>query len=127
MQLKGKPFDMQREAQALIYEWARVFNTGRPTDLARFYTQDARIVPPGRPTVVGVEAICTFFGDVLAQGFRDYAVEVADVFAKDASLVASGRWTLRGPGGGLQFYKGNWMNLLAQEDTGRLIAVHMWN
>ncbi|MCC8940489.1 hypothetical protein H8A97_38500 [Bradyrhizobium sp. Arg62] len=65
---------MQREAQALVDEWAQVFNTGRPTDLARFYTHDARIVPPGRPTVVGVEAICTFFGDIWAQGFRDYAV-----------------------------------------------------
>lgn len=118
---------MQREAQALVDGWTRTFNTGRSSDLARFYTQDARIVPPGRSTVVGVEAICGFFADIRAQGFRDYTVEIADVFVKDASLVASGRWTLRGPGDGLQLYKGNWMNLLAQGGTGRLIAVHMWN
>ncbi|MCA6116484.1 SgcJ/EcaC family oxidoreductase [Bradyrhizobium sp. WSM 1738] len=119
---------MQREVQALVDEWARTFNTGRPADLARFYTQDARIVPPGRSTVFGVETICAFFADIRAQGFRDYAVEVADVLAKDAALVVSGRWTLRGPGGGgLQLYQGNWMNMLAQGGTGRLIAVHMWN
>jgi ketosteroid isomerase-like protein len=117
---------MQREAQALVDEWAQTFNTGRVTDLARFYAPDARIVPPGRSTLVGAEAICTFFADIRAQGFRDYAVEVGDVFAKDASLVVSGRWALRGPdGGGLQLYKGNWMNLLAHGGTGRLI--HMWN
>ena len=119
---------MQREAQALVDEWAQTFNTGRVADLARFYAPEARIVPPGRSTLVGAEAICTFFADIRAQGFRDYTVEVGDVFAKDTSLVVSGRWALRGPdGSGLQLYKGNWMNLLAHGGTGRLIAVHMWN
>jgi ketosteroid isomerase-like protein len=119
---------MQREAQALVDEWARAFNTGRVADLARFYTPDARIVPPGRPTLVGAEAISTFFADIRAQGFRDYAIEVGDVFAKDASLVVSGRWSLQGPDSrGLQLYNGNWLNLLAHEGRGRLISVHMWN
>jgi ketosteroid isomerase-like protein len=120
---------MQREAQALVDEWAQTFNTGRVADLARFYVPDARIVPPGRATFLGAEAICAFFADIRAQGFHDYAVEIGDVFAKDASLVVSGRWTLRGPGGNgvLQLYQGNWMNLLAHGGTGQLIAVHMWN
>jgi ketosteroid isomerase-like protein len=119
---------MQREAQALVDEWAQTFNTGRVADLARFYAPDARIVPPGRPTLVGAGAICTFLADIRAQGFRDYTVEVGDVFARDTSVVVSGRWALRGSeGGDLQLYKGNWMNLLSHGVTGWLIAVHMWN
>ncbi|WP_213287274.1 nuclear transport factor 2 family protein [Bradyrhizobium sp. sGM-13] len=117
---------MQQQTQALIDEWAHSFNSGKVADLARFYTPDARIVPPGRSTVVGAEAICTFFADIRAQGFRDYVVDLGDVFAKDAALVASGRWTLRGLGGGGP-YKGNWLNIFARERTGWLIAVHMWN
>jgi ketosteroid isomerase-like protein len=120
---------MQREAQALVDEWAQTFNTGRVADLARFYTPDARIVPPGRSTFLGAETISAFFADIRAQGFRDYTVEVGDVFAKDTVLVVSGRWELRGPnnGGGLQLYKGNWLNLLTHAGAGRLIALHMWN
>lgn len=120
---------MQLEAQELVDEWAQTFNAGRVADLARFYAPDARIVPPGRSTFLGAEMISAFFADIRAQGFRDYSVEVGDVFAKDTSLVVSGRWTLQGPNGsgGLQLYRGNWMNLLAHGGAGRLIAVHMWN
>ncbi|MDQ8731886.1 nuclear transport factor 2 family protein [Bradyrhizobium sp. LHD-71] len=118
---------MQREAQALVDEWAQTFNAGRVADMARFYAPDARIVPPGRPTLVGAQAICTFFADIRAQGFRDYAVDLGDVFAKDSSLVTSGRWALRGPGGGQQSFEGNWLNVLAHGRGGWLIAVHMWN
>lgn len=127
-QMLEKSPSVQREAQALVDEWARTFNTGRVADLARFYAPDARIVPPGRSTLVGAEAICAFFADIRAQGFRDYAVNLGDVFARDTSLVASGRWTLRGVGGdGPQLYHGNWLKVLAQGPTGRLIAAHMWN
>ena len=119
---------MQQEAQALVDEWAQTFNTGRAADLARFYAPDARIVPPGRSTLVGAEAICAYFADIRAQGFHDYAVDLGDVFAKDASLVASGRWALRGPDGGRpQLYQGNWLNVFAQGRMGWRIAVHMWN
>ncbi|WP_213253491.1 nuclear transport factor 2 family protein [Bradyrhizobium sp. sBnM-33] len=104
----------------------QTFNSGRIADLARFYTLDARVVPPGRSAVVGAEAICRFFADIRAQGFRDYVVDLGDVFAKDASLVASGRWALRGLDDGGP-YKGNWLNVFARERTGWLIAVHMWN
>jgi ketosteroid isomerase-like protein len=126
--MKEQSSGMQREAHALVGEWARTFNTGRVADLARFYAPDARIVPPGQSTLVGAEAICAFFADIRTQGFRDYAVSFGDVFARNASLVASGRWTLRGPsGGGLQLYHGNWLNVLVHGPTGWLIAVHMWN
>ena len=119
---------MQREVQALVGEWTRVFNTGAVTELARFYVPDARIVPPGRSTLLGAQAICAFFADIRAQGFRDYSAELGDVLERDASLVASGRWVLRGPGGGgPQLYQGNWLNVLAHGRTGWQIAVHMWN
>jgi ketosteroid isomerase-like protein len=119
---------MQQEAQAFVDEWAQTYNTGRATDLVRFYAPDARIVPPGRSTVVGAEAIRAYFADIHAQGFRDYVVDLSDVFAKDASLVASGRWALRrAEGNGSQLYQGNWLNVFAHGRTGWLIAVHMWN
>lgn len=118
---------MQREAQTLVDEWAQTFNRGTVADLARFYVPDARIVPPGRSTLVGAEAICAFFADIRAQGFRDYAVDLGDVYVKDSSLVASGRWALRRPGSGPQSYEGNWLNVLTHGRIGWLITVHMWN
>jgi ketosteroid isomerase-like protein len=125
---EGALVGVQREAQALVDEWARTFNAGRVADLARFYASDARIVPPGRPTFIGAQAISAFFADIRAQGFRDYSAELGDVFERDTSLVVSGRWGLRRPGGGgQQIYQGNWLNVLAHGRTGWLIAVHMWN
>ena len=119
---------MQQEAQAFVDEWAQTFNTGRAADLVRFYAPDARIVPPGRSTLIGAESICAYFVDIRAQGYRDYTVDLGDVFVKDASLVASGRWALRGPDGGHpQLYQGNWLHVLAQGRMGWRIAVHMWN
>ena len=127
-QMQETSSEMRREAQALVDEWARTFNTGSVADLAGFYAPDARIVPPGRSTLIGANAICAYFADIRAQGFRDYVVNFGDVFARDASLVASGRWTLRGVGSsGPQLYHGNWLNVLEHGPTGWLIAVHMWN
>jgi ketosteroid isomerase-like protein len=126
--MKETSSSMRREAQAFIDEWARTFNSGRVADLARFYAPDAWILPPGRSTLVGADAICAYFTDVRAQGFRDYAVDLGDVVTQDASLVASGRWALQGPGGsGPQLYKGNWLNVLGHGPVGWRIAVHMWN
>lgn len=119
---------LRHEAKILVEAWAQAFNTGRIADLARFYGQDARLVPPGRSTLVGVGAICAFFADLRAQGFHDYAIDVGDGFMKEAFLVTSGRWAIRGPyGGGAELYRGNWLILLAPGPTGRLIAVQMWN
>jgi len=120
---------MQLETQALVDEWARAFNSGRVADLAHFYAADARIVPPGRSALVGAEAICAYFTEIRARGFRDFAVDLGDVLAKDGSLVACGRWVLRGSddSGIPRLYRGNWLNMLSSERAGWLIAVHMWN
>ncbi|BAU89925.1 nuclear transport factor 2 [Methylorubrum populi] len=120
---------MHSEIQALADGFAQVFNAGRTGDLAVLYAPEARIVPPGRPAVAGSDQICGFFSDIRAQGFRDYAVEVGDVFARDGVVVASGRWRLTGPGpdGPHHAYEGNWLNLLDREPGGWRILVHMWN
>lgn len=118
----------QQEVRLLVDEWTRIFNTGRLSDLAKFYAPDARIIPPGRTALVSGQEITGFFIDIRAQGFRDYAADIGDVFAKEGCLVASGRWTLRGTDGGRpQLYRGNWLNVLSHSPTGWLIAVHMWN
>jgi len=119
---------MQQQAQALVDEWTKTFNAARITDLARFYSQDARVVPPGGSVLVGAQAICPYFAGIHAQGFGHYAVNLGDVLEKHGCLVASGRWALRGPdGGGPHLYWGNCLYLLEQGPTGWLIAVQMWN
>lgn len=63
---------------------------------------------------------------VRAQGFREYAVGLGDLFAKDAFLIASGRWTLGCPDvGDRPLHWVNWVNLLAHGPTGWLIALQM--
>jgi ketosteroid isomerase-like protein len=128
-QMNGRSPAVQPEAQALVDKWVQTFNAGRVADLTHFYASDARIVPPGRPTLVGPEAARGFFAEIRAQGFRDYVVDLGDMFNKDLSLVASGRWALRGPGssGVLQLYEGNWLNVFVPGPAGWLIAVHTWN
>lgn len=120
---------MQPDVQALAESLVRAFNTGRTGDLAALYAPEARVVPPGRPAVIGAEGICGFFSDIRAQGFRDYVIDVGDVFARDGVLVASGRWRLTGPGpdGPRHLYEGNWLNVLDRAEGPWRILVHMWN
>jgi ketosteroid isomerase-like protein len=126
--MKEESSAMRHQAQTLADEWAKTFNAGNAAGLARFYGPDARVVPPGRSALAGAQAICGFFANVRAQGFRHYTAELSEVFAKDGLLVASGRWALRGPNGGRPWlYRGNWLNLLGQGRAGWLIAVQMWN
>jgi ketosteroid isomerase-like protein len=120
---------MKPDVQALVDDWAGMFNSGQVEDLERFYAPDARIVPPGRPVLKGADEISGFFADIRSQGFRDYAVDISDTFEKDGALMASGRWSLTGPasGGVRQRYEGNWLNVLDQTPAGWRIVIHMWN
>ncbi|MER2249790.1 nuclear transport factor 2 family protein [Methylorubrum podarium] len=120
---------MPPDIRALAEGITRAFNAGRTGDLAAFYAPEARVVPPGRPAVIGPDGICGFFSDIRAQGFRDYAVEVGDAFARDGVWIASGRWRLTGPGpeGPHQTFEGNWLNVLEPGGSGWRILVHMWN
>jgi ketosteroid isomerase-like protein len=118
---------MREQVQALVTGWAAAFNAGRTDDLAGLYAPEARLVPPGRPVIAQAQALRGFFADIRAQGFRDYRVEVSDTLARDGVLIASGRWSLAGPGpdGADHRYDGNWLMLLDAAAT-RILA-HMWN
>lgn len=121
---------MQPQAQALVEAWTAAFNAGRTDDLAAFYAPEARVVPPGRPVLTGAEALCGFFADIRAQGFRNYRVEIDDTFAQRDALVACGRWELSGPGpdgAASHRYEGNWLMLLDGSAGAWRIAAHMWN
>lgn len=123
------PASMQPQVQALVNAWTEAFNAGRTDDLAEFYAPDARLVPPGRPALTGSDALRDFFADIRAQGFRDYEVEIEDVFAKNGSSIASGRWSMSGPGpdGASHRYEGNWLLVLDATSAAGPIIVHMWN
>lgn len=120
---------MQPQIQALVDRWTAAFNAGRTDELASFYAPDARLVPPGRPVLKGVEALRGFFRDIRGQGFRDYQVAIDDTFAKGESTVASGRWTVTGPGpdGASHRYDGNWLIVLQGNGAPDQFLVHMWN
>lgn len=120
---------MREKVQAVVDKWVESFNDGRVDELGGYYTSDARIIPPGRPTLKGLGEITEFFSDIRAQGFRDYAVDIIDVFDKDGVTIASGRWGLTGPAsaGARQRYEGNWLNVVDDPPSGLKIALHMWN
>jgi ketosteroid isomerase-like protein len=119
---------MKSQVQALVDAWSAAFNAGRVDDLVGFYAETARLVPPGRPVLVGAPALRGYFAEIRAQGFRDYRVAIEDTLAAAGAVVATGRWALTGPGpdGAEHRYEGNWLIGLDAAAPGRIL-VQMWN
>lgn len=119
---------MKAEIQSLAQAWCAAFNGRRIDDLVGFYTSQARILPPGRPALVSEADLRRYFNGVIGQGFRDYRIQIDALLTRDGMSVATGRWSIVGPGpdGFERRYEGNWLIGLLDSEPGK-IAIQMWN
>src|SRR5579862_1134708 len=115
----------------LYMDSAAALSTGNPSELARFYENDAIQFPPNSPALTGWEAIQSELQNELA-GIRVAAtINVSEVVTTDSWTYARGTYrmvTTPQGGGGQSVATGNWLDILKrQPDRSWKIARSTWS
>jgi uncharacterized protein (TIGR02246 family) len=70
------------------------FRSGDFAKLASFYTEDAKLLPPGSEMLVGRENVQNFWKGASEMGIKAVRLETSDVLESDQIAVENGRYTL---------------------------------
>ena len=128
--------DIAAEKERLLRrdsEWARVASEGRDVDrILSYWTDDAVVLPPGLPSVVGKAALRQYVeGSMRIPGFR-ITWESKDVtFSPDGQLAymfSRNEVTMNGPDGSPVTTEGRAVTIWRRESDGEWrCAVDIWN
>jgi len=120
---------MTKEIETVAKTWDDTFNSGDTAKLADFYAASGRVIPAGGAPLEGREEIAKFFSGVRANGLTKHEIKVGSIIDRGETVVASGTWSLSGPGdkGEGASFGGNWVNVLARNDSGWTVLLHTWN
>ena len=135
-QIGAVHMDLARERKRLLQrdvEWASLSSEGRDVGrILSFWTDDARVYPPGLPMVQGKAALRNYVEGAL--GIPGFHITWR---SSDATLSPDGEWgyllstnavTLPGPGGQLVTTRGRAVTIWRREPDGEWrCAVDIWN
>ena len=119
---------LQRDA-----EWATVASEGRDLDrVLSYWTDDAVVLPPGLPAVVGKAALCQYLqASMQIPGFRITWTSTEVTFSPDrnfAYMFSSNSIEMNGPDGTPMRTEGRAVTIWRREPDGEWrCAVDMWN
>jgi ketosteroid isomerase-like protein len=128
--------DSQRERARLLErdaEWAALASSGRDVDLIiSYWTDDARVYPPGMPPVVGRAALREYVAAALAiPGFRITWTTTEAMLSPDgrqACLLSTNRVTLPDAAGAPVTTEGRAVTVWRREADGEWrCAIDIWN
>lgn len=89
--------DLSAMIKAGNAKWDSAFNSGDAAAVAKLYTGDAQVLPPGQAPVNGAEGIEKFFAGVIGAGYTDHKIETLKVSESGDLRVQTGRWQAMGP------------------------------
>lgn len=84
--------DAHDEIQAAQDAWEASFNTGSAEAAASNYTEDAKLMPPGRQLYGGREAVKAFWGAVLDAGTHSLDLDIIEVQVLGDTAIEVGTW-----------------------------------
>ena len=115
---------MIAEVNALF---ADALQRGDTVAAAKVYTEDARLLPPGQPTVRGREAIQEFWASATSQlGLKEVVLESVELLVQDRRAEEIGRYVLSAEDGVID--KGKYV-VIWKREPGRVWKWHVdiWN
>ena len=128
--------DLERERKRLLQrdaEWAALASEGREVDrMLSFWTDDARVYPPGLPVVSGTVALRSYVEGALAiPGFHTTWTSSEANLSPDGRLafvLSTNSVTMPGPDGRLRTTSGRAVTVWRREPDGEWrCAVDIWN
>lgn len=83
---------VRRAVEEANAKWLAAYRSGDAAELARRYTDDASIVPPGSGTIAGRERIAAWFGSQRQAGYGDLRLRTVDVVRVGDLAYETGTW-----------------------------------
>lgn len=111
-------------------KFAEIFKRGDAAGIAALYTADARLMPPGAPSMSGTEAITAFWQAAMKQGVKAATLETIDVETSGGALATEiGRFTLtmESPRGGQVEQTGKYIVLWKNDGGTWKLHADIWN
>ena len=95
----GVPAHAQEDAlEAAQKSWEDAFNAGDgAAAAAAVFTEDARLLPPGEPMVVGRKAIGEYWQGGFDAGFHELELGGIAVETQGDTMIETGTWAVKGP------------------------------
>ena len=111
---------IRAEVTEAVAKFMEVFNSGDLDRIVELYTTDCVVVPPGRPPVVGREALKAFWDNMLNQvGMTDISHEIVKIEVFNDRYAAE-ITTFNGIIGGKPHSGGYLVNWRKEEDRWKL-------
>ncbi|MER2509942.1 SgcJ/EcaC family oxidoreductase [Amaricoccus sp.] len=91
--------DDAAEIKAAQASWEAAFAAGDGAAAAEaVFTEDARLLPPGEPMVVGREAIGAYWQAGIDAGFHSLKLGLTAVEVIGDTMIETGTWSIKFPG-----------------------------
>src|SRR5579864_5977551 len=118
------------EIETSVTDFVKAFNNHDAAGLGEFYTEDARMLPPDAPLIVGRAGIEAMVKEMFAAGCQSLDLEPIDVHESCDMAVDVGRYTLtiQPPGAELVQEVGKYVAVYRrQPDGGMKLIVDTFN
>ena len=118
--------DIAAEIAAANDAFAAAFVSGDPGALARRYTPDGQLLPPGSDIVTGHEAIGEYWGVAMQMGIASVSLESVEVERHGDTVIEVGRYSLGMPDG-TTADEGTYLVIWKKADEGWRMHRDIWN
>jgi uncharacterized protein (TIGR02246 family) len=85
---------VKEEILAANEKFMDAFRSSDFAKLASYYTENAKLLPPGSEMLIGKENIQNFWKGASEMGIKAVSIETLDVIPSDEIAVENGRYTL---------------------------------
>jgi len=105
------------------------FKRADAAGLAEFYTDDAKLLPPGFPMMSGREAVQSFWQGAMDMGIKEAKLETVEVESQGNLASEIGRFTLtvQPEGGESAEMTGKYVVIWKKQDETWKLHVDIWN
>jgi uncharacterized protein (TIGR02246 family) len=107
-------------------ELSKSFAARDANALSLLYTEDAKLLPPNAPPILGRDAIAKYYDSLLDLPIQALALETIDVHGSGDEVTEEGRYTLVGPNGET-VETGKTMVIWRKADSGWRLYRDMWS
>ena len=111
-------------------KFAEIFKRGDAAGVAALYTADARLMPPGAPSLSGTEAITAFWQAAMNQGIKAATLETIDVETSGGALateIGQFKLSMESPRGGQVEQTGKYIVLWKNDSGTWKLHADIWN
>lgn len=88
------------DIEAALKIFVAAFNSGDAATVARLYTEDAALLPPGGKRVDGRKGVEEFWGGAIKNGVKNLSLTALEVENRDDMAFEVGAFSLDAPGEG---------------------------